>query len=93
MALELAPHDILVNEIAPGFVDAGLSAREFEQVPGSREECLSRVPTHRLLTADDVARKVGLLCHPDASEITGVSLSVDSGLSLVTPAHLPSPSD
>lgn len=93
MALELARHGILVNEVAPGFVDAGLSAKEFEQVPGSREECRSRVPTGILLTADDVARTVGLLCHPDAREITGIHLTVDSGLSLVTPAYLPSPTD
>jgi NAD(P)-dependent dehydrogenase (short-subunit alcohol dehydrogenase family) len=91
MALELARHDILVNEVAPGFVDAGLTAKEFEQIPGSREDCRSRVPTGRLLSAADVAKKVGLLCHPDASEITGACWVVDSGLSLVTPADLPLP--
>ena len=91
MALELAPHRILVNEIAPGFVDAGLSAQEFEQIPGLREESRKVVPTGNLLTANDVARKVAFLCHPDANEITGIHLVVDSGLSLVTPCHQPSP--
>lgn len=90
MALELAPQGILVNEVAPGFVDAGLSAQEFAQIPGSREECRRQVPTGKLLTADDVAKKVGLLCHPDSDEVTGISFTVDSGLSLVTPGYLPS---
>jgi glucose 1-dehydrogenase len=93
MALELAPRAILVNEVAPGFVDAGLSAQEFKQVPGSREVCQRQVPTGKLLTAEDVAKKVALLCHPDADEITGISFTVDSGLSLVTPGYLPSPAD
>lgn len=91
MALELASNGILVNEVAPGFVDAGLSAQEFKQIPGSREECKRRVPTGKLLTAEDVAKTVGLLCHPDAGEITGTYLTLDSGLSLVTPGYLPSP--
>lgn len=91
MALELAPHRILVNEIAPGFVDAGLSAQEFRQIPGSREECRKAVPTGKLLSANDVAKKVAFLCHPDADEITGIHLIIDSGLSLVTPAYQPSP--
>lgn len=91
MALELAPHGILVNEIAPGFVDAGLSAKEFDQVPGSREECRKQVPTKKLLSPLDVAKKVCFLCHPDADELTGIHLIVDSGLTLVTPGYLPAP--
>jgi NAD(P)-dependent dehydrogenase (short-subunit alcohol dehydrogenase family) len=91
MALELAPHGIFVNEVAPGFVDAGLSAEEFRQIPGSREECREMVPTRVLLTAEDVAKKVAFLCHPDSDQITGIHLIIDSGLSLVSPGYLPSP--
>ena len=51
MALELAPHQILVNEIAPGFVDAGLTGRNFEKNPGTREKAEQRVPIHKLISA------------------------------------------
>ena len=49
------------------------------------------VPTRKLLSAEDVAKKVAFLCHPDADEITGIHLIIDSGLTLVTPGHIPSP--
>jgi NAD(P)-dependent dehydrogenase (short-subunit alcohol dehydrogenase family) len=91
MALELAPHGIFVNEVAPGFVDAGLSAQEFEQIPGSREECRKLVPTGKLLTSEDVARKVAFLLHPDSDEITGIYVTVDSGISLASPGYQSSP--
>src|SRR5207248_5748400 len=44
MALELAPKGILVNEVAPGFVDAGLSGRIFVEKPERREASLRLVP-------------------------------------------------
>ena len=42
MALELAPHNILVNELAPGFVDAGLSGRSFEKNPAMKRRHYKR---------------------------------------------------
>jgi glucose 1-dehydrogenase len=83
LALELAPHGITVNEIAPGFVDAGLSARLFEQDPALRERCLERVPTGRILGAEDVAREILALCDPQRGHLTGASVVVDGGLSLL----------
>lgn len=82
LALELAPHQILVNEIAPGYVNAGLSARLWEKEPALIEQARERVPTHKLISAEAVARQVVYLCHPDNEHMTGSTLLMDGGLSL-----------
>jgi glucose 1-dehydrogenase len=87
MALELAKHAILVNEVAPGYVDAGLSAQLWARNPGSREKAAGRVPTGNLIDAAEVAKQVAHLCEPDNRHMTGSVLLMDGGLSLVTPAN------
>jgi glucose 1-dehydrogenase len=87
MALELAKHQILVNEVAPGYVDAGLSAQLWARNPGSREKAAERVPTGNLIDAAEVAKQVAHLCEPDNRHMTGSVLLMDGGLSLVTPAN------
>ena len=64
MALELAPHNILVNEVAPGFVDAGLSGRSFKKDPATKKDAIQKVPIKKLISAAEVAAQVVLLCHP-----------------------------
>jgi NAD(P)-dependent dehydrogenase (short-subunit alcohol dehydrogenase family) len=87
MALDLAPHGILVNEVAPGYVDAGLSAKVWARNPGSREKAATRVPTGQLIDAAEVAMQVAHLCEPDNRHMTGSVILMDGGLSLVTPAN------
>jgi NAD(P)-dependent dehydrogenase (short-subunit alcohol dehydrogenase family) len=87
MALELAPRGILVNEVAPGYVDAGLSAQGWKRNPGAREKAAGRVPTGQLIDAAEVAKQVAHLCEPDNRHMTGSVLLMDGGLSLVTPAR------
>jgi len=82
MALEFAKDGILVNEVAPGYVDAGLSAKLFQQNPGAREKARERVPTRQLITAHDVAVQVAWLCDPQNSHMTGSVALLDGGLSL-----------
>jgi Dehydrogenases with different specificities (related to short-chain alcohol dehydrogenases) len=83
LALELAPHGILVNEVAPGRVDAGLSKRLFDQTPGFRERARAEVPIRSLLDPSEVADGVAYLCRPDNRQMTGSVLLLDGGLSLV----------
>lgn len=85
MALELAPLGILVNEVAPGYVDAGLSKHIFDAEPGRREEAMRTVPIRALITSEEVARQVAYLCDPENRHSTGATLLMDGGLSLVTP--------
>lgn len=87
MALDLAPQGILVNEVAPGYVDAGLSAQLWARNPGSREKAAGRVPTGQLIEADEVAKQIAHLCEPDNRHMTGSTVLMDGGLSLITPAN------
>lgn len=82
LALELAPRGILVNEVAPGYVHAGLSGRVFSANPDIAAEATSRVPVRQLITAGEVARQVLFLCSSDARHYSGATLLQDGGLSL-----------
>ncbi|HWL55010.1 MAG TPA: SDR family oxidoreductase [Chthoniobacteraceae bacterium] len=83
MALELAAHGIAVNEVAPGYVDAGLSGRAFEADPDLRAAAESGVPLARLLSPAQVAAQIVYLCSEAAAQITGTTVLVDGGLSLL----------
>lgn len=85
MALELASHGIAVNEVAPGYVDAGLSAEVFRQDPRARDNSNRRVPIGRMMSAEEVARQVAYLCFDASPHTTGSVLLMDGGLSLGLP--------
>ena len=85
LAVELAPHGILVNELAPGKVDAGLTAQLFANDPSRRRRTQRSIPTRTLLTADDVAAGALQLCDPANRHMTGSVLLMDGGLSAVLP--------
>jgi len=82
LALELAPHDIAVNEIAPGFVDAGLTGKIYDANPGSRENSRTLVPNGRLIEAAEVGDQIAFLCDPANSHMVGSVHLMDGGLSL-----------
>jgi NAD(P)-dependent dehydrogenase (short-subunit alcohol dehydrogenase family) len=84
LALDLAPHNILVNEVAPGNVDAGLSARIFEQNPAWRQISMDREPIKVLTQSDEVAFQVAHLCDPRNRQMTGSTLLMDGGLSMMS---------
>jgi glucose 1-dehydrogenase len=87
MALALAPHNILVNEVAPGNVDAGLSAQVFREKPELREPNTRMIPLGRLITAEEVAYQVAHLCDPRSNHNTGSVLLMDGGLSQLSDAR------
>lgn len=82
MALELAPHQILVNEIAPGYVAAGLTGQIWKDNPGNEKAARARVPTGTVITAEEVAEQIVYLCDPANRQMTGSTLLMDGGLSL-----------
>jgi len=84
MALELAPHHILVNEVAPGYVMAGLSGKLFTEDPALSDQSKQKVPLKRIMRADAVAREVIHLCDPENVDVTGSTILIDGGLSLLT---------
>jgi NAD(P)-dependent dehydrogenase (short-subunit alcohol dehydrogenase family) len=87
MALDLAPDGILVNEVAPGYVDAGLTGRIFQEDPKLRERALEGLPTHELIQPEEVADQVLHLCDPKNRHMTGGTLLMDGGLSQTTSSY------
>jgi NAD(P)-dependent dehydrogenase (short-subunit alcohol dehydrogenase family) len=81
LALELAPHGIQVNAVAPGeiFVEA---ARDFFEDPANRSR-FSQIPAGRIGRAEEVAGAVVMLASVDSSYITGQMLVIDGGQSIV----------
>ena len=82
LALELAPHGIRANVVAPGVLDAGVSAQIFREHPDRRGPFERMVPLGRLGTAAQVADALVFLASDAAAYITGATLLVDGGASL-----------
>jgi hypothetical protein len=78
LAIELAPHGITVNTVAPTFVDTDLTRTTLED-PAWRERVLSRIPLGHVAEVEDVAAAVLYLASPAARMVTGHSLLVDGG--------------
>ena len=81
-ALELAPHGITVNVVAPGPI---LTDNFWGIVPkgSEREEALAkRIPVGRLGTVEDVTNAFAFFCDPASSFVTGQTLYVCGGASV-----------
>ncbi len=78
-AMELAPHRINVNGVAPTFVDSTM-LDPLRNNPGFLEKALARNPLGYLATPDDVAGPTVFLCSPAADYITGQVVYVDGGI-------------
>lgn len=88
MAVEWGPLGLRVNAVAPGFIDAGLSALFFAN-PAVRELRAKAVPSRRLGSAADIAEAVIFLASDAASYINGHELVVDGGATRALLALLP----
>jgi len=83
LAVEVGPHDITVNAVAPGFIRTNQS---LDSVNSGGEEgmrkSVSYVPLRRIGQAEDVAGVILFLCSDAARYVTGQVLLVDGGLTL-----------
>ncbi len=79
IALELAPRNILVNAVAPGFITTEMT-KELDE--DTKKVYLSKIPLNRFGTPEDVASTVAWLASEEASYITGQVISVNGGLYL-----------
>jgi len=82
MAFELAPHGIRVNEVNPGLIETDLNRKDFEDAAW-REGRLRGIPLGRAGTPEDVAGAVLFLASQDAGLMTGASVFVDGGSTVV----------
>ena len=77
-AVELAPHGVRVNAVAPTFIDTPMTA-PFLADPGFRADVERRIPLGRVGRVEDVAGAVVYLASDAATLVTGTSLLVDGG--------------
>jgi NAD(P)-dependent dehydrogenase (short-subunit alcohol dehydrogenase family) len=78
MALDLAPHGIRVNSVAPTFIETPMTQPYFEDA-AFKAETLQKIPLGRIGTIPEVVAAIVFLASPAASLITGTSLLVDGG--------------
>jgi len=76
LAAELAPHGILVNAVAPGWVDTEMSAEALRE---EGEKILSTIPLGRAGKAEEIAGPLLFLVSDLATYITGEILNVNGG--------------
>ena len=84
LALELAPHHIRVNTVAPGAIDTPGASAAMATVSTSHEaerprQSLAHIPLGRMGTPEEIAQAVLFLASEAASYITGSTLVVDGG--------------
>ncbi len=76
MARELAKKNILVNAIAPGFIQTEMTDKIPQEI---KEEMMKNIPLQRLGSPSDIADAVEFLISDKSSYITGQVLSVNGG--------------
>ncbi len=77
LAIELAPREITVNCVAPGWVDTEMVAGVMGE--GGRERIAASIPVGRFASARDIAGPIVFLCSDEARHITGEILNVNGG--------------
>lgn len=80
-AVELAPNNILVNAVSPGFTmtDLTRSSLSVDEIANLS----SNVPLNRFAEVDEIARVVAFLASTENTYLTGQNLVVDGGFTVV----------
>src|SRR5271156_6950498 len=80
MAIELAPHNIQVNAIAPGWIETDMTAPV--KTMSLNDEILSRTPAGRWGQAEEVAGTAVFLASHASDFVTGTTIRVDGGYAI-----------
>ncbi len=79
IAVELAPHQITVNNIGPGAIFTPID-KETEADPKLNEQILAEIPLHRWGKPEEVAHLAVFLASDDAAYLTGSTHFIDGGM-------------
>jgi 3-oxoacyl-[acyl-carrier protein] reductase len=80
IAREVASRNILVNCIAPGYIQTDMTSKLNES---QQAELQNQIPLKRIGAPEDIAAMVAFLASEDASYITGQVFAVDGGMTMV----------
>ena len=78
LALDLAPHGIRVNAVAPGPVLSGLTEQRFAD-PKMRQWTIDHIPAGRLGEPEDIAGAIAFLASDESRWVVGTTIVVDGG--------------
>jgi len=79
IAVELAPHAVTVNNIAPGAVDTLMDA-PLKEHPDQMKELLSEIPLGRMGKPEEIASLAVYLASDASAYITGSTFIIDGGM-------------
>ncbi len=79
LAKEIAPYNIRVNAVAPGFIETDMLSDLKEEY---KQQILKKIPLMRLGRPAEIAKAVKFLVSDDAGYITGHTVVIDGGISI-----------
>ncbi len=80
LAQEVATRGVTVNVVAPGFVKTAMT----DALPeAARTALLTRIPTQKMGTPEDIAGAVAYLASPEAAWVTGQTIHVNGGMAMI----------
>lgn len=79
MAIDLAPHGIRVNAVAPGYIRTDMVQDLIDAGTLDEKRLAARIPTEELGTPDHIASAVAWLASDESAYVTGETITVDGG--------------
>ena len=80
LAGEVAPRNVTVNVVSPGFIETAMTEVLSDQI---KQRLLERIPAKRMGRPEEVASAVVYLASEEASYVTGQTLHVNGGMAMI----------
>jgi len=79
-AMDMGPHGVRVNSIAPGATNTEMGEEYFKKIPGALEVILKKIPMQRVANPSETAEAICWLLSDRSSFVTGQTIAVDGGM-------------